>query len=334
MTVQRLGGVGGAVSVDYQTSDGTATGGSDYTARSGTLTWAAGDSADKTFTVPVTWDGRAEGTESINLTLTNPGGGADLGPNNAAIVRIADDGASGPIKLSSNAYTIGEAGNVVTITARRPGGSLGGPVTVHYATSDGTARASSDYTAVNGTLTFGPGEAAKSFTVHVANDSAHEGNETFQVALSNAGAGASLGSPAGASVTIADDDAAGTGTGTPPVTPPAADRSAPQLTLTAKKIQRALKTKRLKLSARCNERCALAAVAKIRIGSKRVVVRRAKVTAASGTTTKIKLKLSRKARGKLRKAMKHGRNKVTVSVRATDAAGNTTAASRRVKVKR
>ena len=67
VTVQRLGGVGGAVSVDYQTSDGSATAGADYAARSGTLNWAAGDSADKTFTVPVTWDGRAEGTESISL---------------------------------------------------------------------------------------------------------------------------------------------------------------------------------------------------------------------------------------------------------------------------
>ena len=46
---------------------------------------------------------------------------------------------------------------MVTITVRRSGGSLGGPVTVDYATSDGTATAGSDYAAVNGTLTFGPG---------------------------------------------------------------------------------------------------------------------------------------------------------------------------------
>ena len=106
---------------------------------------------------------------------------------------------------------------MVTITAKRSGGSLGGPVTVHYATSNGTATAGSDYTAASGTLTFGPGEAAKSFTVRVTSDPAHEGDETFQVTLSNAGGGASLGSPAGATVTIIDDDAApaGPGTGTP-----------------------------------------------------------------------------------------------------------------------
>jgi hypothetical protein len=336
VTVERVGGVGGAVSVDYQTSDASATAGSDYTAAGGTLNWAAGDSADKTFTVPVTWDGRAEGTEAISLGLTNPGGGADLGPNTAAVIRIGDDGASGALALSSNAYSVGEADSVVTITARRSGGSLGGPVTVDYATSQGTATAGSDFTATSGTLTFGPGEAAKSFTVHVTNDAVHDGSETFQVTLSNAGGGASLGSPAGATVTIADDDVVTPDGNGPPSGPPlpVVDRTAPQLALGAKKVQRALKTKRLKLTARCNEQCKLAVVAKVRVAGKRVVLRRGKATAASDTTTTIKLKLSKKARRKLRKAIKHGRAKVTISVRATDAAANTSAASRRVTVKR
>ena len=121
MTVERLGGVGGAVSVDYETSDGSATAGSDYAATSGTLNWAAGDSADKTFTVPVNWDGRAEGTESISLALTNPGGGSDLGPITAAVLRIGDDGASGPLALSSNTYRVGESDGLVTINLTRSG---------------------------------------------------------------------------------------------------------------------------------------------------------------------------------------------------------------------
>jgi hypothetical protein len=123
VTVERVGGVGGAVSIDYQASDGSATAGADYASTSGTLTWAAGDSGDKTFTVPVTWDGRAEGTESISLALTNPGGGADQGPNSAAVIRIDDDGASGPLALSANAYQVGEADGLVTITVTRSGGS-------------------------------------------------------------------------------------------------------------------------------------------------------------------------------------------------------------------
>jgi hypothetical protein len=339
VTVERLGGVGGAVSIDYQTSDGSATAGSDYTSASGTLNWAAGDSADKTFTVPVTWDGRAEGTESISLTLSNPGGGADQGPSSAAVIGIGDDGASGPIALVSNAYRIGEADGLVTIIAKRSGGSLGGPVSVDYATSDGTATAGSDYGAAAGTLTFGPGETSKSFTVPVKSDSVHEGDEALQVVLSNAAGGASLGSPAGATVTIADDDAAPAAPavpGTPPAgaVPSAPDKTAPKLTVAAKAVQRALKTKILTLSARCNERCTLVVVAKLRIGKRTVVLGRAKATRAAGRTARFKVKLSRKALVRLRTATKRGKVKVVLAVKAADGAGNRAAASRRVTVKR
>ena len=63
----------GTVTVDYATSDGTATAGSDYTARSGTLSFAAGES-EKTVSVPVFDDGHDEGSETLTLTLSNPSG--------------------------------------------------------------------------------------------------------------------------------------------------------------------------------------------------------------------------------------------------------------------
>jgi hypothetical protein len=346
VTVQRIGGVGGAVSVDYQTSDGSATAGADYTATGGTLTWAAGDRTDKTFTIPLAWDGLAEGTESISVELSNVSGGADPGPNSAAVVRIGDDGASGPLALSAGTYRVGEAAGVVTVTVKRSGGSLGGPVTVKYATSNGTATAGADYTAAAGTLTFGPGEAAKSFAVHVTSDAVHEGDETLQVKLSGAGGGANLGSPAGATVTIADDEAAAsaptspsTSTGGTPSDaggplPVLGDRTAPKLTVRAKKLQRALKAKRLALKVRCNERCMLRVVAKLRTGKRTVSLGRAKLSATSGKTAAIKVKLKKRALAKLRKATTRRKAKVVLSVRATDAAGNRASASRRVAVKR
>jgi hypothetical protein len=90
----------------------------------------------------------------------------------------------------------------------------------------------------------------------------------------------------------------------------------------------------LALSARCNEQCKLAAVAKVRVGRKKVVLGRAKATAASGTAAKFKLRLSKRALVELRKAMKGGKAKVVLSVSAADAAGNKAAASRRVTAKR
>ncbi|MDD1429939.1 hypothetical protein MEO42_02175 [Dolichospermum sp. ST_sed6] len=61
------------------------------------------------------------------------------------------------------------------------------PVTVNYATANGTATAGSDYTATTGTLIFNvnPGETSKKITVPILGDTLVEGNETFFVNLSN-----------------------------------------------------------------------------------------------------------------------------------------------------
>ena len=65
--------VGHEVSVDYATEDGTAAAGADYTAVSGTLVFAAGETA-KTVSVPLLDDAIDEGRETMRLKLSNPKG--------------------------------------------------------------------------------------------------------------------------------------------------------------------------------------------------------------------------------------------------------------------
>jgi hypothetical protein len=155
ITLTRTGGTGGPVTVDYQTSGGTATPGSDYTTASGPLTFAAGQTS-RTFTVPITPDTDDEDNESVGLTLSAPSPGATLGSPSSATLTIADNDTSGSVQFSLSAYTVDETGGVATITATRSGGSAG-PVTVDYQTADGSATAGSDYTTASGTLTFAPG---------------------------------------------------------------------------------------------------------------------------------------------------------------------------------
>ena len=270
-----------------------------------------------------------------------------------AVLSIGDDGASGPLVLTSTSYSVGEADSVVTITVTRSGGSLGGPVTVDYATSGGTATAGSDYADTSGTLSFGPGEASKSFTVPVTSDSTHEGNETFQVTLSNAAGGASLGSPAGATVTITDDDAAppqgggggtgGTGGGGGTVTP-----GTPTLTfkLTARKTQRFRKrTRALVLSATCDGDCAVKVSGKISLSrarsssltrrqaaAKRLKLRAATYRLTGETKTRLRLKISRRTARKLLAGLKQ-RRRITVTLTGAATGSNTATSSARIRIR-
>lgn len=101
ITATRTGGSTGAVSVNYATSNGTATAGSDYTSASGTLSWANGDSANKTFTVSITNDSLFESAETINLTLSNPTGGVALGDSSAILTIVDNDNAAAVTALNS-----------------------------------------------------------------------------------------------------------------------------------------------------------------------------------------------------------------------------------------
>lgn len=94
--VQRSGGYMGAVTVQYATSDGTASVGSDYTAATGTLTWPAGDAGERSITVPITNDFQAESDEGLLVTLATPGGGASIEGSTTFNVVITNDDSAAP----------------------------------------------------------------------------------------------------------------------------------------------------------------------------------------------------------------------------------------------
>ncbi|HSS52167.1 MAG TPA: IPTL-CTERM sorting domain-containing protein, partial [Thermoanaerobaculia bacterium] len=92
ITVTRTGGADGAVSVTYNTADGTAVAPGDYLAASGTLNWADQDAAPKTFQVTIVNDAIIEPDETFTITLSNPqGSGAALGSTVVETVTIQDD---------------------------------------------------------------------------------------------------------------------------------------------------------------------------------------------------------------------------------------------------
>jgi hypothetical protein len=148
-----------------------------------------------------------EGSETVNLQLSSPTGGAVLGSPSSAVLTILDDEVPSPGQLHFAAanYNVREDGGTVTLTVTRLGGA-NGPVSVHYATGGGTAVAGTDYTAVSGTLAFADGQTSQSISVPILNDAVFKGVRVFNVTLSNPAGGAVLAPPTTSVVNIIDDE--------------------------------------------------------------------------------------------------------------------------------
>jgi Calx-beta domain/WD40-like Beta Propeller Repeat len=191
------------VTVDFATADGTATAPSDYTATNGTLTFAPGETA-KTVTVQVNGDTAVEPDETFAVNLTNATGNATIADATGVGTIVNDDqpviAAPSRISIGDVAMAEGNAGQSAFRFTVSLDQAQSAPVAVDFATANGTATAPSDYTAKTGTLSFAPGETAKTVTVQVNGDTRKEPTETFSVNLSNAGGNA----------TIADGHAVGT----------------------------------------------------------------------------------------------------------------------------
>jgi glucose/arabinose dehydrogenase len=118
--------------------------------------------------------------------------------------------------------------------------------------------------------------------------------------------------------------------------PVATDRTAPTLTVRVPRRQRVLRLRGVVAYARCSEACTLAAGGTLRIGSRRLLLRRAVGSGQPSPRTRLKVRLRRRAALLLRRALARGRRpRVQVRLRARDAAGNRSALVRRaVRVRR
>ncbi|HYU34295.1 MAG TPA: Calx-beta domain-containing protein [Thermoanaerobaculia bacterium] len=96
IAVSRVDGDDGPATIQWAATAGTATAGSDFTAASDTLSWAAGDHANKSFQVTILNNTVAESNETVTLTLSNPTGAALDLSRRIATLTITDDDSAGP----------------------------------------------------------------------------------------------------------------------------------------------------------------------------------------------------------------------------------------------
>lgn len=192
----------GAASVQVSTADINAAAGSDYTAiTSQTVNFSAGGSATAVVNVAVNGDSVLEANETFAVNLSNPSGGSIADGQGIGTINN-DDSAS--IAINDVAITEGNSGSsnanfTVTLT-----GAVQGGFTLPVSSSNGTATAGFDYSAIAGgtNLSFS-GTAGETRTVSVAvnGDNVVEANETFNVLL---------GTPSNAQIGVSDNSGLGT----------------------------------------------------------------------------------------------------------------------------
>jgi hypothetical protein len=191
------------VTVQFATADGTAIAPGDYTARTlTTLTFLPGE-VSKFIDVAVVGDVVGESDETFFVNLSNPAN-ATLADSQGEGTILDDEG--GPtLSINNVAIAEGNSGTataIFTVTLSIPSNL---PVTVQYATINGTAMGGEDFTALPlSTLTFAPGETSQPVVVTISGESAVEPTEYFAVALSNP-TNAAIATGVGAGAILNDD---------------------------------------------------------------------------------------------------------------------------------
>ncbi len=192
--------------VGYATASGTATSGVDFSAASGTLGFAAGQTVQKV-TLNITDDGTAESDELFTLQLGAVGGNAsdqvDVvdGVGTAVIGRSDGTAAATPTILCQDVI-VSEAQGYVDFVVQLSARSAT-TVTVGYSTS--TASASlSDFNGTSGTLVFQAGVTTQTVRMEIEEEVTGEPLENFYLTL-NTPTNAVL-ADYGAFATIADND--------------------------------------------------------------------------------------------------------------------------------
>lgn len=170
-----------AITATVSTANATATAPSDFDAVNTNVTFAAGET-QKTVSVAVNGDLVDELDETFAVNVSGLPSFVTV-TDGSAVGKIIDDDEA-KLSIADVSVTEGQSGTtpaVFIVTSSNPADR---PITVNFATSDGTATTPDDYAQTGGTLTFVPGDQQESATVPVVGDTIDELAETFMVTLS------------------------------------------------------------------------------------------------------------------------------------------------------
>ncbi|MEE4314510.1 MAG: Calx-beta domain-containing protein [Desulfofustis sp.] len=175
------------VSVEYATSDGSASANEDYEYAAGTLVFAPGETS-KTLTLVVNNDDLVEGDETFSVLLSNAVG-ATIADDGTGTITIVDDDENEPVPPQPGALTVSVSHVSITegvkVTKTNVTITLSEVATetvyVRMFTEDGLAEAGKDYVAFDEMLTFYAGDESKTYNMTIMGDKSYELEEYFLV---------------------------------------------------------------------------------------------------------------------------------------------------------
>lgn len=191
---QALAGAGGFAA---------ATVGGDFVAASGQVSWAAGETATKTISVGILNDAAVEADEGLTLVLHSPSGLSIMDGSGQGVI-LDDDGPNSSLDLSISEPFCGTETCVscwLKISLNRPATF---PVSVRFATLDGTATGGTDFVAADTRVTIPAGATETRIQVPILDDAKPEPTQYFVVSISQPSAGQIA--TGQLTITIIDDD--------------------------------------------------------------------------------------------------------------------------------
>jgi hypothetical protein len=207
-TVRRYRAGNVSANVTVSTVNGSATAGSDFTALNTVLNFTSGTSEaglQKSVNLQMLPDAVFENNENFQVSLSSPTPGGSI-VGSPATIQLIDGAPTTAAGFTTGTLRVKETDGSITIPLYRNG--IGGYAETKISGNliSSTATESRDYSPVNATIVFQPGQSQGSLTVTILNDGFFEGSETLFLNAASAFPGVGLTGPSTLTITIEDDD--------------------------------------------------------------------------------------------------------------------------------
>ncbi|HKR12037.1 MAG TPA: Calx-beta domain-containing protein [Pyrinomonadaceae bacterium] len=183
--ITRTGNTSGPLTIQYATSNGSATAGADYSTAAGSITFADGETT-KNIVIQFNDDALDEFDENVLLTLSDFNATGDAaGSLHAAVLTLTDDDLPPSISIADATLVEGSSGSTLGTVTLTLSAASGKQISLGLSSTPGTAAQNTDYNFFATLTNIPAGATSHTVQFQIIGDTTLEDDETFTVTLSN-----------------------------------------------------------------------------------------------------------------------------------------------------